>query len=61
VDEGTGNVLDVLQKRARVNTVFPAVFTYSRGIAGRHFRARAYLSWVADCMGAGGEPSAPIR
>ena len=29
------NVLDVLQERACVNTVFLAVFTYGRGIAGR--------------------------
>ncbi|MCL5745212.1 MAG: hypothetical protein M1541_15015 [Acidobacteria bacterium] len=35
VDEGVEPVLDVLQERARVNTVFLAVFTYGRGIAGR--------------------------
>src|SRR6266404_2153765 len=35
VDEGTERVLDVLQERACVNTVFLAVFTYGRGIAGR--------------------------
>jgi hypothetical protein len=35
VDEGTERVLDVLQERARVNTLFLAVFTYGRGIAGR--------------------------
>jgi len=35
VDEGTEKVLDVLQERARVNTLFLAVFTYGRGIAGR--------------------------
>jgi len=35
VDEGTEKVLDVLQERAGVNTLFLAVFTYGRGIAGR--------------------------
>src|SRR5262245_39143651 len=35
VDEGTEEVLDILQERASVNTLFLAVFTYGRGIAGR--------------------------
>jgi len=35
VDEGTDQVLDNLQERACVNTLFLAVFTYGRGIAGR--------------------------
>jgi hypothetical protein len=35
VDEGTEKVLDVLQEHAGVNTLFLAVFTYGRGIAGR--------------------------
>lgn len=35
VDEGTERVLDILQERASVNTLFLAVFTYGRGIAGR--------------------------
>jgi len=35
VDEGTEKVLDMLQERACVNTLFLAVFTYGRGIAGR--------------------------
>jgi hypothetical protein len=35
VDEGTEQVLDILQERAAVNTLFLAVFTYGRGIAGR--------------------------
>ena len=35
VDEGTEQVLDILQQRAHVNTLFLAVFTYGRGIAGR--------------------------
>ena len=35
VDEGTEKVLDELQQRGGVNTLFLAVFTYGRGIAGR--------------------------
>src|SRR5437660_9605392 len=35
VYEGTDKVRDVLQERACVNTLFLAVFTYGRGIAGR--------------------------
>jgi len=35
VDEGVDAVLDVVQQRASVNTVFLAVFSYGRGIAGR--------------------------
>jgi len=35
LDEGTEKVLDILQERACVNTLFLAVFTYGRGIAGR--------------------------
>jgi len=35
VDEGVEKVLDILQERAHINTLFLAVFTYGRGIAGR--------------------------
>ena len=35
LDEGAEKVLDILQERAAVNTLFLAVFTYGRGIAGR--------------------------
>ncbi len=35
LDEGTETVLDNLQQRGAVNTLFVAVFTYGRGIAGR--------------------------
>ncbi len=35
VDEGTEKVLDILQERAAINTLFLATFTYGRGIAGR--------------------------
>jgi Glycosyl hydrolase-like 10 len=35
VDEGTEQVLDILQERGAVNTLFLATFTYGRGIGGR--------------------------
>ncbi len=35
VDEGVEPVLDILQEKAGVNTLFIAAFTYGRGIAGR--------------------------
>ena len=35
VDEGVEQALDILQKHGGVNTLFLAVFTYGRGIAGR--------------------------
>jgi len=35
VDEGTEQVLDILQSRGGVNAIFLATFTYGRGLAGR--------------------------
>jgi len=35
LDEGVEQVLDIFQERASINTLFLAVFTYGRGIAGR--------------------------
>src|SRR5581483_8200150 len=35
LDEGTDKVLDILQERGAVNTLFLATFTYGRGIGGR--------------------------
>ena len=35
VDEGTEPVLDILQQRGAVNTMFLTTFTYGRGLAGR--------------------------
>ncbi len=35
VDEGVEQVLDVFRNRAHIDTLFLAVFTYGRGIAGR--------------------------
>jgi hypothetical protein len=35
VDEGVEQVLDILQRRGAVNTLFLTAFTYGRGLAGR--------------------------
>ena len=35
VDEGTEKVLDLLQERGAIDTVYLATFTYGRGLAGR--------------------------
>lgn len=35
VDEGVDQVLDIFERTAHINTLFLAVFTYGRGIAGR--------------------------
>lgn len=35
VDEGTDQVLDLMQERGAVNVIYLATFTYGRGIAGR--------------------------
>ena len=35
VDEGTDRVLDIVQEKGNVNTIFLAAFTYGRGIGGR--------------------------
>jgi hypothetical protein len=35
VDEGVDQVLDIIQEKGNVNTIFLATFTYGRGIAGR--------------------------
>lgn len=38
LDEGVEKVLDILQEKAGVNTLFLATFTYGRGIAGRQIK-----------------------
>src|SRR3954464_7058066 len=38
LDEGTEKVIDILQERAAVNTLFIATFTYGNGIAGRQLK-----------------------
>jgi len=35
VDEGIENVLDILQKRGEINSIFLTTFTYGRGLSGR--------------------------
>jgi hypothetical protein len=35
VDEGTNKVLDILQERGAVNTIYLSTFTYDKGITGR--------------------------
>jgi hypothetical protein len=40
LDEGLDKVLDIFQERAYINTLFLAVFTYGRGIAGRQVPGR---------------------
>lgn len=42
VDEGVGKVLDLLQERAAVNTLFLTTFTYGRGLAGRQIPGHAF-------------------
>ena len=42
VDEGVEQVLDILQERGRVNTLFLATFTYGRGLAGRQVPGHAF-------------------
>ncbi|MEJ7829117.1 MAG: hypothetical protein WKF91_12995 [Segetibacter sp.] len=39
VDEGTNKVLDILQERGAVNTLYLSTFTYDRGITGRQTSA----------------------
>jgi hypothetical protein len=42
LDEGTEQVLDVLQDRGGINTLFVAAFTYGRGIAGRQVAGQPF-------------------
>jgi len=42
VDEGTEAVLDLLQERGAVNTLFLAAFTYGRGLAGRQIPGQPF-------------------
>ena len=39
-DEGTEQVLDILQERGAVNSLFLATFTYGQGIAGRQLKGQ---------------------
>jgi hypothetical protein len=40
IDEGVENVLDILQERAGVNALIPAVFSFSNGTAGRQSKGQ---------------------
>ena len=42
VDEGVDRVLDILQERAAVNTIFLTTFTYGRGLAGRQIPGQPF-------------------
>lgn len=42
VDEGVEQVLDILQERAGVNALFPAVYSYSSGTAGRQLKGHPF-------------------
>jgi len=42
VDEGVDQVLDTLQSRAAVNTLFLAAFTYGRGLSGRQIPGQPF-------------------
>ncbi len=42
VDEGIENVLDILQKRGEINTLFLTTFTYGRGLAGRQIPGQPF-------------------
>src|SRR5262245_46650980 len=42
VDEGTDRVLDLLQERGAVDTVYLTTFTYGRGLAGRQIPGQPF-------------------
>src|SRR5881227_1646085 len=42
VDEGTDEVLDILQQRGAINTIFLTTFTYGRGLAGRQIPGQPF-------------------
>src|SRR5438045_9598315 len=42
VDEGVEQVLDILQSRGAVNTIFLTTFTYGRGLAGRQIPGQPF-------------------
>ena len=42
VDEGVDNVLDIVQKRGAVNTIFLTAFTHGRGLAGRQIPGQPF-------------------
>lgn len=42
VDEGTDKVLDILQERGAVDTIYLTTFTYGRGLAGRQIPGQPF-------------------
>ena len=42
VDEGVDKVLDIMQKRGAINTLFLTTFTYGRGLAGRQIPGQPF-------------------
>jgi hypothetical protein len=42
VDEGVEAVLDIIQERGRVDTIYLATFTYGRGLAGRQIPGQPF-------------------
>jgi len=42
MDEGVGEVLDIVQKRGAVNTIFISTFCYDRGLNGRQMPGRPF-------------------
>ena len=42
VDEGTEQVLDILQQQGAINTIFLTTFTYGRGLAGRQIPGQPF-------------------
>ncbi len=42
VDEGTDQVLDLLQDRGAVDTIYLTTFTYGRGLAGRQIPGQPF-------------------
>lgn len=42
VDEGVEKVLDILQERGAINTIFLTTFTYGRGLAGRQIPGQPF-------------------
>ena len=42
VDEGTEKVLDILEQKGAINTLYLSTFTYDRGITGRQIPGKAF-------------------
>jgi hypothetical protein len=51
VDEGTEKVLDILQKRGAMNTIFLTTFTHGQGLAGRQTKETLHDHGAPDIDG----------